>query len=389
MLRRLLVCAALLCVACARASGQGGVESKPTTPSFVRLVDAAAEAARLLQSYENRERAWGAYLVGLHGLKGQAPSLVSILGDENLSGGGAEESVVRQAALDSLIRLDAEVPSDVLLPLYASSPNEVLILLARSPQQNQNALLTLFTEDEPPARWLAAGNLLAEARTPGFAARLLAGLKITASVYLYDREDHDGFGTGGGCGGGYGGEEWMPDSELPPVGYYALNYTPGRGATVVAPGRRVVYYTRVLRPTRFAGGVCGFDREAARVEYFATLLNVTDDSLGFTAYPWRHVVCKDPAGCRRVLAGVRDEVTRSYAALLGRLLDAGLLDAAEASQLRPDITLDITDLRDKKTFPLPDKLRGAKVSVTAFDSEPEATEDPADDEGGPPPDSPR
>lgn len=390
MLRRLLVCAALLCVASARASGQEGVEPNRPTPSFVRLGDAGAEAARLLNSGENRERAWGAYLVGLHGLKEQTRSLVSILRDEGLNGGGPLESVVRQAALDSLIRLDAEVPSDVLLPLYAYSPNEVLILLAHSPQENQAALLALFTDNESPARWFAAGNLLAEARTPGFAARLLAGLKIRASVYVFDREEHGGFGTGGGCGGGGFGTDWSPDAELPPVGYYALDYVPSQGATVVARGRHVVYYTRSLYPTQHAGGGCGFDRDTARVEYLAGLLNVADeDSLGFTAYPYHEVTCEDPAGCRRALAAVRDEVARSHGVLLGRLLDEGLLDAAEASQLKPDITLDITDLRDKKTFPLPDKLRGAKVSVTAFDPEPETTEDPAAAVGDTPPDSPR
>lgn len=389
MLRRLLVCAALLCVASARASGQEVVESDRPTPSFVRLGDVAAESARLLNSNENRERAWGAYLVGLHALTGQTASLVSILADESLNGGGPGEAVVRQAALDSLIRLDAEVPSDVLLPLYAHSPNEVLILLARSPQQNQNALLTLFTDDEPTARWLAAGNLLAEARAPGFAARLLAGLKIKVSVYVFDRDDR-GFNTGGGCGGGcgYGGERSL-DAELPPVGYYSLDYWAAQGATVVARGRHVIYYTRALYPARDAGGGCGFDRDSARVEYFADMLNVPDDSLDFNAYPHRDVVCKDPAECMRALAEVRDEVTRSYGALLNRLLAEALLDAAEASRLKPDITLDITDLRDSKTFPLPGKLRGVKVSVTAFDAEPEATEEPAAAEGDPPPDSPR
>ncbi|HEV7893683.1 MAG TPA: hypothetical protein VGP08_23915 [Pyrinomonadaceae bacterium] len=391
MLRKLLVCAALVCVAAVSAFGQGSVESDPATPSFVRLGDAGAEAARLLKSGDNRERAWGAYFVGLHALKDQAPSLVSILQDESLGGGGPAESVVRQAALDSLIRLDAQVPSDVLLPLYGSSPDEVLILLARSPQENQGVLLTLFTENEPPARWFAVGNLLAEMRAPGFAASVLAGLKIRASVYVFDREDHGGIGTGGGCGGGCGfGIDWSPDAELPPIGYYALDYWASRGATVVARGRHVVYYTRGLYPTQGVGGGCGFDRDSARVEYLADLLHMEEeDSLGFTAYPYHEVTCGDPAGCKRAFAGVRDEVARSYDVLLGRLLSDSLLDAAEASELKPDITLDITDFRDKKTFPLPDKFRGAKVSVTELDSEPETTEDPAAAEGDPPPDAPR
>ncbi|MFL6333809.1 MAG: hypothetical protein ACJ754_10905, partial [Pyrinomonadaceae bacterium] len=103
-MRKFLVCAALLWLAAARAAGQeadGGGESSGTLPQFVRLGDAGAEARRLLQAGENRERAWGAYLVGLHGLKAEAPRLVELLADPALAGGGWEEGLVRQAALDA------------------------------------------------------------------------------------------------------------------------------------------------------------------------------------------------------------------------------------------------------------------------------------------------
>ena len=384
-MRKLLVCAALLCVAFVRAPGQGGGESKSAMPSFVQLGDVDAEAARLLKSYENKERAWGAYLAGIYGLRGQADSLVSILEDEALSGGGSEEAVVRQAALDALIRLDAEVPSEALVPLYASAPDEVLILLARSPEKNQRALLTLFTEDITNVRWLAAGNLLAQTRAQGFAARLLGSLKIEASVYVYDREgDHRLFGGGGNGGGGCGGYERSFGGELPPVGYYDLTDGARRGATVLATGPRIVYYTRAQYQTACPSGSYWLDRDSLRVEYVKELLRGGEEVTNFDDSLWHEVVCKDAPQCLKALAGVRDQIRRAYDALVRRMLNEGLLDGAEAAGLKPDITLDITDAREGKSFPLPDKLRGAKLTFTSYEVEPEA---PAEDE--PPTTSPR
>jgi hypothetical protein len=388
-LRKLLVCAALLCVAVSRASGQEGGESKagmPSLPSFVHLGDARAEAARLLKSDENKERAWGAYLAGLHGLKEHAPLLVSMLEDEKLSSGGWQEAFVRHAALDALIRLDAEVPVESLLPLYQTEPDEVLILLAREPEKNQQMLLGLFTDDAPDARWLALGNMLAVRGTQGFAARLLGGLKIEASVYIYDREgDHNiGGGDNGGHGCGVGGSR---DESLPPVVYYHLTTGARPGATVFVTGRQNVYYERTPWAAYCDVSWLALERDHVRVDYLADMLGTTGEDLGLDARPFREVVCKDAAQCRKALAGLRDEIRRSYSSALARLLERGLLDDAEAVELKPDIRLNLIDYRDKRAFPLPGKLRGVKLSVnTNIEPEPEtpAAADPQPLVYGPP-----
>jgi hypothetical protein len=383
-LRKLLVCAALLLFAASghasgqesgeRVSGHEAVQdaAKEETPPLVRLGDVRDEAARLLKSKGNRERAWGAYLAGAHGLKEQAPALVELLADPNLAGGGWEESVVRQAALDALIRLDAEVAAEKLLPLYQSSPDEVVILLARSPEQNREALLPLFVEETPTARWLAVGNLLAESRAPGFAARLLRELKIEVSLYVYDREGGHNYGLGGGDGGGCGcGCGGSRGEEFPPVSYYELTDDAERGATVAAPGRHVVYYVRKQfgRCRGRLAGTYDFERDRLRVEYLAGLLNTTEEDLKLDARPLREIVCKDAAECRRAVVAVRDEIEQSYAALLSRLLEVNLLDASEAAELRPDIALDITDSREAKSFPLPRKLRRVKIILSGVDDD--------------------
>jgi hypothetical protein len=375
-LRKLIVCAALACAAFARALGQEAEEPKAATPSFVRLGDAGAEAARLLKSTDDKERAWGAYLVGLHGLNEQARSLVSILEDESLEGGEGA-FILRQVALDSLIRLDAEVPSETLLPLQRYAPDEVLILLAREPEKNSRALLDLFTDDAADARWLAAGNLLAKTRARGFAARLLAGLRIEASVRVYDREGkHDYYGGGnGGHGCGMGGRI---DETLPPFGYYHLTAVARRGATVLAEGPQNVYYERTPWAGYCDDGWRELERDFVRVEYLAGMLGATEEDLGLDARPFREVVCKDAAQCRKSLAALRDEIRRAYSSALARLLERGLLDAAEAAELKPDITLILTDSREKKNFPLPDTLKGVRLFFTTDDEpEPDAPADNA------------
>ena len=370
-MRRFLFCAALLWLAAARGAGQetgaseGGEPRRGASPAAALTVEASAEAGRRLKSRGNRERAWGAYLAGAHGLKEQAPLISGLLEEPDAAAGGWEQSVVRQAALDALIRLDAEVPAASLLPHYQSSPDEVIILLARSPQVTWQALLSIFAEEMPTRHWLAVGNLLAGARAPGFAARLLEGLKVEAAVYVFSREgDHDvGGGRNGGCGCGCG-SGGGDDGGFPPVGYYHLTGEAERGAAVVAAGRHNVYYVRT-RSDSFCGDCpTPYARDLLRVEYVADLLRTTEDELKLEARPFREVVCKEARQCRRALADVRDGVARAHSSAVTRLLAEGLLDAAEAAELSvPDLTLTLTDYRDPKTFPLPDKLRGVKISV--------------------------
>ena len=376
-MRKLLVCATLLCVAVSIAHGQESGEAKTKLPPSVRLGDVSAEAARLLKSEDNKERAWGAYLVGLHGLKEHTPRLVSTLEDERLRSGGWHERVVLQAALDALIRLDAEVPAESILPLYASAPDEVLILLSREPEKNGLALLQLFNDDIPDARWLALGNLLSAEGASGFAARLLGGLKIEASVYVYDRKGKREYGVGGngGHGCGAGGDV---DESLPPVSYYHLTTEALRGSVVFASGRRNVYYARTPWDTYCGDGWRHLERDSARVEYLADMLGTSDEDLGLDARPFREVGCKDSRQCARSLSAVRDEIGGAYASALKRLLERGLLDAAEAAELKPDLTLKLMDKREKKSFALPDRLKGVKIEVAMdFDIEPETSTDDA------------
>ncbi|MBC7931275.1 MAG: hypothetical protein H7Z38_12005 [Rubrivivax sp.] len=379
-MRKLLILATLLWLAAVTASGQESqVESdapKSETPSFVRLGDLGGEAARLLKSQASRERAWGAYLVGRHGLKELAPALIELLADPSL-GDGWEEGIVRQAALDSLIRLKAVVPTDALRLLPPISADEKIILMSRAAEEYVAVLLETFDTDlagqsGPDARWLAVGNLLAETKAQGFAASLLRGLKFEAEITVLDFETDLNYGYGGGCGGGCGSGGWPED--FPPVGFYVLSAYASRGAVVVAPGKYPVYYVRTERGV----GGCGYGgiskiRDFHRVEYLADLLYTTADLLKLDVRPSHTIICKEARQCRGELVRVRREIEQAYAALIGGLVEKSFLDASEAAALPPDITFTLHDERQKKTFPLPERLKGVKIVIE--DREAEAVPD--------------
>ncbi|HYH86866.1 MAG TPA: hypothetical protein VEX60_15545 [Pyrinomonadaceae bacterium] len=375
-MRKLLNLAALLCLAAAPVLGQEiQVESdaqKSETPSFVRLGDLGGEAARLLKSQATRERAWGAYLVGHHGLKALAPALVELMADPSL-GDGWEERIVRQAALDSLIRLEVKVPVDALRSIPPDFADEKIVLMSRAADEHVAVLLETFDgelagESGTDTRWLAVGNLLAETKAQGFAASLLKGLKLVADITILDEDDSYGRGYGGGCGGGCGSGGWPED--FPPVGFYSLTAHASRGAVVVAPGKHPVYY---IRAERYEAG-CGFSyaphiRDFYRVEYLAALLDTTADNLKLDARPSHTIICKDTRQCRGELARVRREIEQSYATLIGGLVEKSILDASEAAGMPPDITFRLHDARQKKSFALPDKLKGVKIAIEGTEIE--------------------
>jgi hypothetical protein len=359
-MRKLLFCVALLLLTGAHARGQEAGAPPPFTQTD-------AEAVRLLKSEGSRERAWGAYLAGTLGLKEHAPLLVGLLEDPRLASGGWEEGVVRQAALDALIRLDAEVPAEVLRALPQGCTDEAIILLARSPSENQSALLEIFEGVDDPghagARWLAAGNLLAAVKARGFAARLLGGLKVEAAVSVLAEDISHGFGQGFGGGGCGCGAFYEPHTGFPPVGFYGLTGEAERGAVVVAPGKRPVFYVRSLNPARNGCYTLPPPSDIVRVEYLAALLGETESGLGFDARPSFTVICRDTRQCRRELAGVRGQVVQSYAAVVGRLVEKGLLDGVADAPASPPMTFTLYDERRRKTFPLPDKLKGVRVLI--------------------------
>src|SRR5215510_4149193 len=139
---------------------------------------------QLIQSASTRDRAWAAYLIGEYGLKDFAPALIELLSPNSLDPDW-ETSLVHRAVLDTLIRLPIDIPSDSLMPLYKLFPAQTLIIMARSPSEHGDALLSIAEHPGRTVCWVAACNLLAESKAPGFAAFLLKSVKIKLEIAVY------------------------------------------------------------------------------------------------------------------------------------------------------------------------------------------------------------
>lgn len=377
-MKKLLCYAALLLLVSPHVFAQDGETdtggAKDEAAKYGRLDDLKGEAALLLQSPSNRERAWGAYLVGQHGLKEQTPALLEILADQS-PGDSRGARIVRQAALDSLIRLEVKVPADALKTLPPDTTDEKIILMSRAPDESSAALLEMFdkgsdADRRADARWLAVGNLLAETKAQGFAALLLKWLKVEADITVLDRASDMGYGYGygGGCGGGVD----VVTNDFPPVGFYELVADAPRGAVVVAPGKYPVSY---LRTVRFYGGGCyhasaPYVRDFYRVEYLAGLLDTTAGDLKLDARPSRTIVCKDARQCLGELTLARREIMESYDGTVTRLVEKNLIEGAQAAAMTPDVTFILYDKRQNKTFPLPERLRGVKIVIEGKEDSP-------------------
>ncbi len=207
--------------------------AQTSRPTF-QLEDIKANVRQLLASEKIQDQAWAAYYIGKFRWAEFTPELKKMLAR------GADGSFQYRAALDALIQLNAVVKAEVLLPQFKQFPNQIVILLAQDPVQNEQALLSLFEHWQSDARWLAIGNLLVKQRGKGMASRLLRELKIEASIWVVEGQNGGGLGDGSGCGCGCSG--FSHPADFPPPVYYDLTTQGDVGAVVIAPGRNTVFF---------------------------------------------------------------------------------------------------------------------------------------------------
>ena len=147
------------------------------------LADIDKRTKVLIESDVVKDQAWGAFFAGEFQLTEFTPALLRLIAssDARLNSG-----LLKQVALDSLIRLDASVPGEVLSPLFEWFSDEVLILCAKAPMENRQLLLSLLDRRLSGEEWVAINNILTADRAPGFAAVLMGRLKITAVINVSD-----------------------------------------------------------------------------------------------------------------------------------------------------------------------------------------------------------
>ncbi len=310
---------------------------------------ASAEATRLMRSPGYREKAWGAYLVGQYVLTERAGDVrlqlagLAELAANTLRGDTPEYSVV-QATLDALIRVGDRPDAGLLLPFERQFPDEVLILLSQDVPANREMLLAMTEQqDTIGARWVAANNLLVEARSAGIAARLLAELNISHVFYVTD-----GSGYGPGEGGGTGGGALCcgmrsPSADLPPAGIYQLVLSAERSDVLAAPGKHPVYYRRVT--TCRGASLVDVDRQEYRLEYLAELSGLPLGAIKQAAEATTSIQWSNASAYRSQVAAALTAQRAAIGQVLESLEAGDVLgrDEAEALQLR--ILIDQEDQR--------------------------------------------
>jgi hypothetical protein len=362
---RLWLCFSIMVLLSVSTFAQEGLSNAAIAQEgSLRSEQIKGEVDRLFNSVSIRDRAWAAYAVGQFGLREYAPLIVDLI-QQSSSDLREDNHIACRVFFDSLIQLDVAVSADQLMPLYRAFPDEVMILLAKFPKENQEALLSIAKQANPErdARqyWLAACNLLAEIEARGFAAHLLSESTIELSVAVTDPNTGTCIGPGAGmsigCGAGYGA---LPPDGFPPIAVYLLVEEASNGRVVVAPGLRTIYYQRTVVEAGKHGRIgsgrshIGWNKNLYVLEYVAKLLRTTTDRLGFTKNPSRTVTWTSGAEYRQMVQMHRREIERSYEEVKNRLIERGLLSVSEAESLAPKITVKVFDYRHDKTIKLPE-----------------------------------
>ncbi|MBZ5537281.1 MAG: hypothetical protein LAO31_15105 [Acidobacteriia bacterium] len=314
----------------------------------------AQTVRELLSSPELKNQAWAAYLAQKYSLVEFVPQLRNLLRPVSSeatirSRTETEQWYLNRIVLGALIQLDASLTSNDLMPYYEAFPNEAIILMARSPKAHEMALLSMIRKEMTQDRWLAACNLLANSRTPGFAAQLLREIKIIVNVTVVDPNRGPGVGAGSASGGIGCGAYWDPPG-FPPWFQYDFTTLPQRGDVVVAPGPHTVYYRRQIGWG--SSDSTKVDRDPYRREYLAYLLGRELSSFTFNPRAYHTVQWKGPEDFTREVTLLWEGKKSMFQKLVHDLRESNLLSDEEVESLRPNISLQVHDSREDQSIPL-------------------------------------
>jgi hypothetical protein len=383
----LLVKAAFVLLGLAASlAAQQPPESDPVVLMRADTQRRADWATEWLNSEDPLRVAWGAWLARRDHQTALAPLLNEKVKEYQLAGNFAPQGLEHDrhdallAVLDALIGLDAAVPVSEAHRLYPEFPAQSLILLVRS-RNAQPALLDIFQNAKGNWYWLAAGNVLARSRTPGFASILLSKFAQHLAVSVVNQ----GMVGGGSAGGGSecGNLAAPPKPGWPLVGEYQITQFPERmpapTATLLASGETAVYYLRVesgrysrygYSPDDDPGSCDDGNRDEYRAQYLTRLMRFSFPRITLAAYPPEVTIVWDGATAykQQLIAEVEKQRTEFRRAVTVLQESEHALTTAEAATLKLRLEIVIHDWRADRSAPLPTVLEddGTVAVRTAF-----------------------
>jgi hypothetical protein len=316
----------------------------------------ADSVKKMMASESCAVRAWGAYLTARHEVTEVLPAVISLL--DPLPEGAPDEALfVQYAALDALIRMQADVPARKLLAMPSRFQTEAYLLLSNKPESNQEDLIRLIRRPRTSsACWKAVCNLLVPLKTPGLAAYLLDKLSLRLSVSVMEPGIVGG-GSGGKFGIGFADCRFSVPAGFPPITHYYLKESYGPKSRLAPAGRQPVWCERlVVQPGSTEG--FGFtthkhDNNDILLGYLAGLVGVSVDDLPFTPEQNHTLLWNESIDFSKEIDLLRDNMRGEFKQFLERLQALNLLTGAEAGALHPEVHVDVHDCRTDKSKPLP------------------------------------
>lgn len=317
----------------------------------------------LLISDSPNDQAWGAYWASKYGMAEFAPQM-SRLVDSTQS---KKPEVCRfrdLAMLDSLIKLNASVSSEQLMPLYKQYPDHVLILLAKSPKENYQALFEVAkAESRENIYWMTACNLLEKSKAPGFAAFLLKAIRIEVDVDV---------------GNGILGSTLIDDFpssapalppapfvslDLPPIDNYRLTKIQNETSIVVAPGNVTIFYMKKAcypGPGNPRIGKDGMIKEnpgsilrRTPIDYLTDLLDYSLAKNTYKIHYFFRIYWKSPEQFSEEIGRICDEVHSPFKSVLDNLIKSQWLAKTEAKDTGINVEFKVNDFRSDKSVAFP------------------------------------
>jgi hypothetical protein len=293
--------------------------------------------------------AWTAYRAAEAGDRSQVDVLQALL-PPLLERKTDEGRYALGAVLDALWRLDARPALDLIPRIHETHPVEAIMFLTRFGAERDAVALPLLL-DARSYEWLTLANLMLNTQPHGFGEAIAGELRVLVLITVSE--------TGGGIstrlsGPSIGCGVFGRAPDFPPLAAFRFASEREDGSHLLTPGPRPVYYERVPGKAGQPPYASVTEEEITaddRLAYLGALLRAP--TLDVRGSEHHGLAWAGRADLSARIASLRRAAEDRYEHLLDDLASAGVLDAAERRALRPQLEIEVVDLRRDRSERLP------------------------------------
>lgn len=324
------------------------------------------EVQSRLQSSDLATIAWGGYLSAQHRVATAVPMLQQALHDLPQ---GEHRSYAAQALMDALVVHGANVKADDLSDFRSGlTEGAALALAANDPVAHRAFLLRMHeaTARGRFSRWLASGNLLAQAKDRDFARSAVAHLSYQLTVSVCEESNRMGGGMAGAIGGKFGDGKFVTPMGFPPAVTYRIVTRPKAGDVLFAAGKRHAYFRREIHHERAVRDGSGElmqlrGRQQLHVDWLGTMLGTA-----FGRLPPQfseRIYWSTAEHCLAEVEKLRAAIAQRHDHLVDRAIKAGWFTEDERAGLAAKVAVKLADRRATKKPALPRLKSATKKSA--------------------------